>query len=215
MTQGNDERIGYWNDPAVAADLKAASPGVSEFAREVEARLPRHCRVLELGCGPGDDASYFAEQGHLVLGLDFSEPLIAMAAQRFADQPELEFRRADITQPLHIGAESCDAVYARLSLQYFDFTTTERIFGEVFWVLRPAGSFYFLCRSTSDPFYGKGTEVAADTYDYEGSVRHFFSRDYSLDLMEDAGFTDVEIRMGTDRFYGRPSAYVLCSGRKP
>ncbi len=206
--------IGYWNDPAVAADLRRGAMGVSAFAKEVEPMLPRAARVLELGCGAGDDAAYFAEQGHRVLALDLSEPLVEMASQRFADVDSLQFRRADITRRLETGGESCDAVYARLSVHYFDDATTTRVLGEVFWVLRPGGRFFFLCRSDEDPLYGKGRQIDHDMYELDGEVRRFFSTDYCLDLMEDTGFVNIELKTGADRFYGVPSAYVMCWGTK-
>ncbi len=208
-------QVEYWNDPAVAADLQSVSHGVSTFAKRIEHQIPRESSIVELGCGVGDDASYLASKGHSVIAIDVSEPLLEVAAQRFANYDNLSFRQADISQPLDVGGDTCDVVYSRFSLHYFDDETTERILGEVFWILRNGGQFFFAARSTDDPLYGRGTEIAPDMFELDGHVRHFFSRDFALDLMEDIGFIDVEVELGQSKIYGNQLAFVLCSGRHP
>jgi len=201
----------YWNDPNIAADLQARQSGVTEFAVEVEERFPRHAQVLELGCSAGDDSAYFAEQGHEVIGLDVSAPLIDIAAQRYADHNNLDFRVADLTQPFGVRGQSIDVVYARLSLHYFDDPTTMRVFSEIAWVLRKGGLFAFACRSTKDPLYGKGEEVGPDFFNLDGHFRHFFDEEYCDDLLQDSGFTNVEILAGEQKLYGAHSAFVKCT----
>lgn len=48
----------------------------SALAQEWAAELPTGSRILELGCGLGADARYFAEHGHQVLAVDYSRPAI-------------------------------------------------------------------------------------------------------------------------------------------
>lgn len=48
----------------------------SALAREWAAELAAGSRILELGCGLGADARYFAEHGHHVLAVDYSRPAI-------------------------------------------------------------------------------------------------------------------------------------------
>jgi SAM-dependent methyltransferase len=215
MAPDSGDAAEYWNDPNVAADLRAGTHGVSDFAVRVETMLPRNARVLELGCGAGDDAAYFSEHDHSVTALDVSVPLIDVAAQRFADHPNLRFVHADVTRPLPVGGQSCDAVYARLSLHYFDEATTARIVSEILWVLRRGGRFHLLCKSVDDPLYGKGEEVGPDRFDLDNHVRHFFSAAYTRELFEDAGFENIAIDSGTAKFYGEPSAYIRASGMRP
>lgn len=201
----------YWNDPSIAADLQSRQSGVTEFAVEVEERFPRRARVLELGCSAGDDSAYFAERGHEVIGVDVSAPMIDLAAQRYDDHKNLEFRCADLTKPLGVGGQSLDAVYARLSLQYFDHATTLRVFSEIAWVIRPGGIFAFACRSTTDPLFGKGEEVEPNYFLLDGHYRHFFDAEYCSDLLEDNGFSGIEIHSGEQKLYGNHAAFVKCT----
>lgn len=204
----------YWNDPHVAADLRSRQDGVTEFAEEVEARIPRNSRVLEIGCGAGDDAAFFAQNGHQVTAIDVSAPLIEIAAQRYADLDDLDFQVADITQRLSVGGGAVDAIYARLSLQYFDHRTTLSIFGELAWVLAENGQLFFACRSTDDPLYGKGIEIEPDMYELRGHVRHFFTPQYATELLVANGFSSVDIASGQQELYGEHSAYVKVSAQK-
>jgi SAM-dependent methyltransferase len=204
----------YWNDPNVAADLRSRQTGVTEFAEEFNECIPPRSRVLEIGCGAGDDAAFLANCGHSVTALDVSAPLIEIAAQRFADVQDLDFQVADIAQPLNVGGGTVDSIYARLSLHYFDHRTTLSIFGELAWVLKDGGLIFFACRSTEDPLYGHGIEIEPDMYELRGHVRHFFTPDYAAELLEINGFTDIEITAGQQELYGEHSAYVKCSARK-
>jgi SAM-dependent methyltransferase len=201
----------YWNDPTIAADLQSRQSGVTEFAVEAEERFPHHAQVLELGCSAGDDAAYFAQRGHDVIALDVSAPLIDIAAQRYDDQGNLEFRCADLIKPFGVAGQSMDVVYARLSLHYFDHATTMRVFSEIAWVLRHGGMLTFACRSTADPLFGKGEEVEPNCFLLDGHFRHFFDTDYCLDLLEENGFADIDILSGEQKLYGSHSAFVKCT----
>jgi 2-polyprenyl-3-methyl-5-hydroxy-6-metoxy-1,4-benzoquinol methylase len=59
-------------------------------------------RVLDLGCGRGELAYYFAQQGFSVTAIDYSPDAIVIAQQCFADEPHLrsrvELHCADVNQ---------------------------------------------------------------------------------------------------------------------
>src|SRR5262249_7881526 len=60
--------------------IYAAEPWISlptYFAEEVASRLAAGSRILDLGCGQGQDSIYFANHGHRVTAMDFSERALA------------------------------------------------------------------------------------------------------------------------------------------
>jgi SAM-dependent methyltransferase len=57
-------------------------PVPSPFARHVAAMLHGPVALLDLGCGDGRDAAFFASLGHRVLGLDASANAIGLARSR-------------------------------------------------------------------------------------------------------------------------------------
>lgn len=75
-------------------------------------------------------------------------------------------------------------------------------------VLKHDASLYFMCKSTDDTIYGKGTEIEKDMYELDGHVRHFFSEEYANKLLTESGFELISILKGQERLYDRVSAYI-------
>ena len=86
----------------------AARP--SDFCFEVATLLRPPCRVLEIGSGGrGDDAAYFAAQGHDVLATDIADTAIAACRQRHHETPgRLQFLRHDASRPFDLPDASFD-----------------------------------------------------------------------------------------------------------
>jgi SAM-dependent methyltransferase len=181
----------------------------SRFARYVASHLLPNSRVLELGAGSGQDAAYFHRLGHQVVGTDISRYAVARATEDFAE-PGIAFAWQDLRQPLAFESGSFDAVYARLALHYFSDSMTRRIVSEVHRVLRPAGHFFFMCKSTADPLCGVGEEVAPYTWSKDGEIRHFFDVDYVRRLLTDHyEFLPQRIVARSEGVYGSRSGVVL------
>jgi len=70
-----DERGAYWDD-YYARRATSARRLPSQFATFVAGELDRRHRVIELGCGDGRDAIFFASFGHEVVGVDASDTAI-------------------------------------------------------------------------------------------------------------------------------------------
>lgn len=138
-------------------------------------------RVLDLGCGNGRHAMYFARQGFKTAGIDVSEQAIEWAndwARR--ESLEIDFRIGDI-ENLPFEEQTFDVVVAHGVLDHVHMETARRAAAEVKRVLRPRGLFYCDLRSTEDFEYGVGDEAGPNTFvvseGYEqGLVQHFFSQ---------------------------------------
>lgn len=59
--------------------------------------LPANGNVLDIGCGLGEIAAWFAKQGHEVLGVDIAQAAVEKATLMHGDQPRLKFMKLDIT----------------------------------------------------------------------------------------------------------------------
>jgi len=139
-------------------------------------------RVLDLGCGNGRHAMYFARQGFKASGIDVSPQAIAWATDWAArEQLDVDFRVSDITE-LPYDDATFDAVVSHGVLDHVPGETAARAAREVRRVLKPGGLFYCDLRSNEDFECGIGTEVARNTYllaeGFEkGLVQHFFAAD--------------------------------------
>ena len=77
-----------YSDNAVQYD---AERGKHLFERvwleRFETHLPERGTILDLGCGTGDPISrYFIERGYQITGVDFAEPMLDIARNRFSKQ---------------------------------------------------------------------------------------------------------------------------------
>jgi ubiquinone/menaquinone biosynthesis C-methylase UbiE len=72
-------------------------------------------RIVDIGCGTGASAGYFATKGMSVEGCDLSSSMIAIAQRK---HPEIQFTQADmrIFKPSNVA----DAVWAGYSMFHFD-----------------------------------------------------------------------------------------------
>jgi len=187
---------------------QAAASGPSDFAREAAGLLRRRSRVLELGCGAGVDAAYLAGQGHAVVALDFAEPALRRNRRHWAGVSGLHFVCGDIAAPLPFADGAFGMVYARLSLHYFPDAVTRRCFAEIERVIVESGLLAFMCKSTQDPLYGRGSALEPDMFELD-HVRHFFSEAYARDCLG-GRFAIEQLRSRGD---GR-SAFVEVIARK-
>lgn len=93
-----------WEDYHRSEIQREQRPAPSEHAIAVEAQFDRDSTVLELGCGLGADAHYFAEHGHTVVAVDYSRPALAYAASANrggANNPR--FARVNLTATRDVG----------------------------------------------------------------------------------------------------------------
>jgi SAM-dependent methyltransferase len=201
-----------WED-LHAREWKAASENLpTEFARDVEGLMPQASQVLELGCGEGADAAFFARRGHIVTATDFAEAALAKARRRYPGVRGLAFSNQDLTQPFGFPSGRFDLVYARLSLHYFGDAATKMALSEIARVLKTGGLLAFMCKSIDDPLYGKGIEFEKDTFETD-HLRHFFSEAYARDCVGHQ-FDIQALTTHKAPLYGQPSAYVRLIARK-
>lgn len=95
--------------PTYDADFTDTQIGRWLRAR-VHERLSRHfgagARVLELGCGTGEDALWLAERGVHIFATDASHAMLDIARAKSAHLPNARFERLDLSQlPGAGGAE--------------------------------------------------------------------------------------------------------------
>src|ERR1700756_2835713 len=111
-----DQRT-FWNTLHRDAKHAAYSQTPSEFAKEAASFFPDHAKIIELGCGFGADAAFFAQQGCSVIATDLSEVAVARNRREHNNIPDLDFQVVDMSNgTLSFQTDGFDGVYARLSL---------------------------------------------------------------------------------------------------
>lgn len=142
----------YWNGHIHDWKVARAPAGSKEFFEEIEAYryekldyLPRLVnfasysgkRVLDVGCGVGNDLSRFARHGAEVVGIDLAERSIELARDNFRQRGLAgEFHVMDGEQ-LEFRDDSFDLVFCHTVLHFTP--QPRRMVEQIHRVLRPGG----------------------------------------------------------------------------
>lgn len=108
-------------------------------------------RVLDAGCGTGENALYFASLGREVTGIDIVEQAIASARKK-AGQRDLsvEFRVQDATRLEDLG-ETFDSVLDCGLFHTFSDDLRERYVAQLAKAVQPGGRVFLACFSDKEP----------------------------------------------------------------
>lgn len=135
----------FWNkNTARIPDDK----GCSLYAIEKERYFPRNSVVCDLGGGTGADSLYFISKGHQVLLVDIADSALTKAKVKV---PGIKTVQCDFSfGRLPLDNESCNVVYSRLALHYFESQVLGRLFMEIYRILRPGGCSFISLKSPDD-----------------------------------------------------------------
>ncbi len=142
----------FWNGHIHDWKVARSEPGTKEFFEEIETYrfekldyLPRVVdfngyagrRVLDVGCGVGNDLSRFGRGGADVVGIDLAERSIELARQNFSQRGLPGEFHVMNGERLDIPDDSFDMVYCHTVLHFTP--NPERMVREIHRVLKPGG----------------------------------------------------------------------------
>jgi len=170
------------------ADLGLGCGLPTEFAKIKEGDT-----VIDLGSGAGNDAfvarKFVGGKGK-VIGVDFTEPMIARAREN-AEKLGLnnvEFRQGDI-EDMPVTANKADVIVSNCVLNLVP--NKHKVFGEVYRVLKPGGHFSISDIVLEGPLPVKWKEVAEL---YAGCVSGAIQKSEYLGIIEGAGFKNITLQ---------------------
>lgn len=140
---------------------------VSYLFRKYPVRSNRQgVRVLEVGCGAGNNLWFAAREGFSVSGIDGSSSAIDFATQRFKNESlDGEFTVGDF-QKLPWEDQQFDIVFDRQSILCNKRNVIENTFKEINRVLKPGGYFFSMMYSDHHPEIKNGKHIGGNTYDH-------------------------------------------------
>lgn len=99
--------------------------------------LPADARLLDLGCGGGQDADDLDRRGYRVVGVDRTSALLLAGRRRYRS---LSLVRADL-RSLPFQAMAVDGLWAAASLMHLPKPDARRILADLCKLVRPGGLF--------------------------------------------------------------------------
>jgi ubiquinone/menaquinone biosynthesis C-methylase UbiE len=159
-----------------------------------EGQVSRSSRVLDVGTGTGLVAAAAAQRGADVVGIDFSDAMLAEARRL---HPEIEYHAASI-DALPFAAGTFDAVIGNFVLHHAG--RPAKVLEEAFRVLRPGGKVVHTV--WADPskleaiglFFAAVTEHAGTAELPNGPLFGISDFDVFHQMLRDAGFRDSSVR---------------------
>ncbi len=170
------------------ADLGLGCGLPTEFAK-----IKAGDTVIDLGSGAGNDAfvarKLTGENGR-VLGIDFTEPMIARARENAEklNFNNVEFRLADI-EDMPVTSEKADVIVSNCVLNLVP--NKHKVFSEIYRVLKPGGHFSISDIVLEGELPAKWKEVAEL---YSGCVSGAIQKKDYLSIIEEAGFKNITLQ---------------------
>ncbi len=180
------------HDPKRAWDRRYSSGVKWGGSKQELPDLEPGARVLEIGCGTGDNTISAVGRGWRVTAIDLSSKGLEIAEKRMSDRGlEAVFLERDAALPLcDLGLFDCVLLHHVLGAMLDEERT--RCVENVLEVLHANGVISFLDMSVNDMRYGKGKVVEDGSFLKEdGILQHFFTEEEVRGLFSDMG--DVEI----------------------
>lgn len=171
-------------------------------------------KVLDLGCGTGEQAVYLMRRGLSVIACDFSQTAIDHLS---AIAPTIETRVFDMTAGLPFEAGSLGIVLASLSTHYFSLAETRALYKDIRRVLAENGHFIFRVNSAAEKINKDAPRVVAEIEPgyYQlanGCVKRYFEPEDLRALLD--GFDIVELSERCERCYQSDKYFIQCVAKK-
>jgi 2-polyprenyl-3-methyl-5-hydroxy-6-metoxy-1,4-benzoquinol methylase len=126
-------------------DIGRVQPNFAVVADRVEGK------VLDSGCGTGENALYFAKLGHEVVGIDFLEGPIRQARQKAKERGvSVDFRVGDALK-LTDSTDRFDSVLDSGLFHVFRDDDRKQYVDGLAHVVNPGGRVFLLCFSDAEP----------------------------------------------------------------
>ena len=168
MEQRNRDQRTFWNDAPGRkwvdrqVDLDHLHASVLDLVVARAALQPGE-RVLDIGCGAGASCLALAREvgpEGRVIGLDISEPLLALARERAAGTPNVELQLGDAQTDA--PGRDFDVVTSRFGVMFFDDPVAA--FANIATLMRPGGRMIFAAwaRQEDNPWFRLPLEAAVE-----------------------------------------------------
>lgn len=187
-----------WDDMFRAGHFRLEEPQEQVVKIVSALRENNVIRVCDLGCGPGRNLIFLADQGFEVYGVDISETALEMTRQKAAKLGlKVNLMKGDMTSLLFPDL-FFDAVICVYVIYHGTLYSIKRTLLEIRRVLRPGGFVLVTFQTRRSHKYGSGKEIEPNTFVQQeppelGIIHHFSDETEVRLLMEQFQILNVEL----------------------
>ncbi|WP_165225792.1 class I SAM-dependent methyltransferase [Aquisphaera insulae] len=180
---GPDTTRRYYEGSSDAYFLQTCERDLSSYWAMFEAHLKPGSAIIDLGCGSGRDLKRFAKGGHRPVGIDYSLPLLGLAA-RFSGQATV----LGNIRLVPFRAEAFDAAWAMASLLHLPRSAIGRALRQIAACLKPGAPL----------FAGLKLGIGEET-DSLGRFTTFYAADEWSDILAESNFSVYDLQIDIER----------------
>jgi SAM-dependent methyltransferase len=178
--------ISYWSDMYSRPNVFGTGPTkLAKMANDLIYDKSIQ-NILEIGCGQGRDSIFFSEKGYSIETFDISENAITFVnkTKKSFNLKNLNAIVHDVTEPFSYSNNFFDFVYSNLALQFFDIDSLEKIFDNIYKVMKDEATILFSTKKKGDKYYDFGTKINEDAYEHKGITRYFYDKSILEHMLE-------------------------------
>jgi ubiquinone/menaquinone biosynthesis C-methylase UbiE len=186
--KGFQDTIDWYNKNAESYASNIENIPSLDLLNKFVGTVDKDGKVLDAGCAAGRDCAFFKARGLNPIGVDLSEPLLAIAIKK---HPDIQFEQANFLN-LPFEDELFDGVWAHASLLHLE-TTEEvlRVLKEFHRVLKLGGVIHVFVKQ---PPGKEKTSVVSDELSGHERFFQWFTKGEVKSLLEQVEFKVEEIQ---------------------
>ncbi len=141
----NEFWAAYWR-----LDHRHSIPGIFEWDRQLVNFIENVCqlspggRILDLGCGGGDQAKVFAQKGYEVVGVDIAPSLIESAKRQFQKEGLKSAFIVGDMRAIHYDAEFDACVMLSGTFGFFGDVEDQNLLGSIYRAIKVGGKAFIM-----------------------------------------------------------------------
>lgn len=178
--------------------------------------IKEHRSLIELGCGNGRDAIFFANNGIEVIAVDQCENEINFLNYKFPHLEKCIFKTDDFTQLSY--KQTFDIVYSRFTLHSIPIEQEQNVCQWAYQILNKDGVFCIEVRGQKNEIFGKGVPVKGekDAFIYDNHYRRFLNFNKLCEKLFQLGFLleYANEKKGFAPFLGKNETFIRIIAKK-
>ncbi len=173
-------------------------PVIRFIARNYYKKDRKKIKILDFGCGAGANTWYLAREGFDTYAFDGSKSAIRKTEARLKEEELSADLRVRDALELDYKPGTFDCIIDNAVVYANRRADIARMYGEIYWLLKPDGKLFSTSFTTGTTGFGTGTKLEQNTFRNitEGSLAgrgtvHFFEEEELRSILVTAGFHNV------------------------